>query len=325
VVVVPDRQLSLAIGKEGQNARLAAKLTGWRIDIKSESEAQAEGLDKLMSERARKTTSASEDLLTMAERILRNEDESVPSTNTGDRLWQAMQSLQDLPPITPESLEPLPSRSTGAKTSSGEGAPRREVRPKPRPVEKAEAQIASEASAELFVPSELMVPAELLPADEPIVVDWPTETVTPEIVEPAFSIEEEVVSAKIEAVPATPVEVPAAPVEVPIAPPEPITGMTELPQVITADMLRARMAKRKENEQKPEVFEIPAELLIGLEEPEPVVTEDWEVEIEDPKGKGKGKGKVKKAAPIIAKPAPKAKKKKRRPVGDDDDDYQGYF
>ncbi|MEE8471912.1 MAG: transcription termination factor NusA [Dehalococcoidia bacterium] len=36
-VVVPDRQLSLAIGKEGQNARLAAKLTGWRIDIKSAS------------------------------------------------------------------------------------------------------------------------------------------------------------------------------------------------------------------------------------------------------------------------------------------------
>jgi len=41
-VVVPDRQLSLAIGKEGQNARLAAKLTGWRIDIRSESIAQQE-------------------------------------------------------------------------------------------------------------------------------------------------------------------------------------------------------------------------------------------------------------------------------------------
>jgi N utilization substance protein A len=38
-VVVPDYQLSLAIGKEGQNARLAAKLTGWKIDIKSESQA----------------------------------------------------------------------------------------------------------------------------------------------------------------------------------------------------------------------------------------------------------------------------------------------
>ncbi|HEY92837.1 MAG TPA: transcription termination/antitermination protein NusA [Dehalococcoidia bacterium] len=41
-VVVPDQQLSLAIGKEGQNARLAAKLTGWRIDIKSASDAEAE-------------------------------------------------------------------------------------------------------------------------------------------------------------------------------------------------------------------------------------------------------------------------------------------
>jgi len=41
-VVVPDRQLSLAIGKEGQNVRLAAKLAGWRIDIKSASEAEAE-------------------------------------------------------------------------------------------------------------------------------------------------------------------------------------------------------------------------------------------------------------------------------------------
>ncbi|MBI4729948.1 MAG: transcription termination/antitermination protein NusA [Acidobacteria bacterium] len=38
LVVVPDYQLSLAIGKEGQNARLAARLTGWRVDIKSESQ-----------------------------------------------------------------------------------------------------------------------------------------------------------------------------------------------------------------------------------------------------------------------------------------------
>ncbi len=45
-VVVPDRQLSLAIGKEGQNARLAAKLTGWRIDIKSASTAEEERLAK---------------------------------------------------------------------------------------------------------------------------------------------------------------------------------------------------------------------------------------------------------------------------------------
>jgi len=41
-VIVPDNQLSLAIGKEGQNARLAAKLTGWKIDIKSQSQVDAE-------------------------------------------------------------------------------------------------------------------------------------------------------------------------------------------------------------------------------------------------------------------------------------------
>ena len=43
-VIVPDYQLSLAIGKEGQNARLAAKLTGFKIDIKSETQAQESGL-----------------------------------------------------------------------------------------------------------------------------------------------------------------------------------------------------------------------------------------------------------------------------------------
>ncbi len=41
-VIVPDDKLSLAIGKDGQNARLAAKLTGWKIDVKSESKAMEE-------------------------------------------------------------------------------------------------------------------------------------------------------------------------------------------------------------------------------------------------------------------------------------------
>jgi N utilization substance protein A len=44
-VIVPDYQLSLAIGKRGQNARLAAKLTGWKIDIKSESQARKDGYE----------------------------------------------------------------------------------------------------------------------------------------------------------------------------------------------------------------------------------------------------------------------------------------
>jgi N utilization substance protein A len=54
-VIVEDKQLSLAIGKKGQNVRLAAKLTGWRIDIRSEEEkrreveAQLEGLEAAVS------------------------------------------------------------------------------------------------------------------------------------------------------------------------------------------------------------------------------------------------------------------------------------
>lgn len=51
-VVVADKQLSLAIGKEGQNARLAAKLTGWRIDIKSESQINEELMRRQMESEA---------------------------------------------------------------------------------------------------------------------------------------------------------------------------------------------------------------------------------------------------------------------------------
>ena len=52
-VIVPDNQLSLAIGKEGQNARLAAKLTGWKIDIKSQS--QAAEMDDMVDENGEAT------------------------------------------------------------------------------------------------------------------------------------------------------------------------------------------------------------------------------------------------------------------------------
>jgi N utilization substance protein A len=70
-VIVPDRQLSLAIGKEGQNARLAAKLTGWRIDIKSATEAAEETLGRLED-----LTIAPEDmdLMRMAEAILQKRE-----------------------------------------------------------------------------------------------------------------------------------------------------------------------------------------------------------------------------------------------------------
>jgi N utilization substance protein A len=69
-VIVPDRQLSLAIGKEGQNARLAAKLTGWRIDIKSATEAAEETLGRLEDIQLAPDEM---DLLSLAESILRTQ------------------------------------------------------------------------------------------------------------------------------------------------------------------------------------------------------------------------------------------------------------
>jgi N utilization substance protein A len=70
-VIVPDRQLSLAIGKEGQNARLAAKLTGWRIDIKSATEAAEETLGRLEDV---EVAPEDMDLLSLAENILRKRE-----------------------------------------------------------------------------------------------------------------------------------------------------------------------------------------------------------------------------------------------------------
>ena len=66
-VIVPDFQLSLAIGKEGQNARLAARLTGWRVDIKSESQL------------AEEETYANEEWA---------EGEWVVNAETGEQVWQ---------------------------------------------------------------------------------------------------------------------------------------------------------------------------------------------------------------------------------------------
>lgn len=58
LVIVPDYQLSLAIGRDGQNVRLAARLTGWRLDITSETEA-AESRERYLVERAERTAEES--------------------------------------------------------------------------------------------------------------------------------------------------------------------------------------------------------------------------------------------------------------------------
>jgi N utilization substance protein A len=80
-VVVPDDQLSLAIGKAGQNARLAAKLTGWRIDIKSTTEAAEEALQRAKEEEIAQIAAVVEkkDILAVAEAILMRKEKAPPT------------------------------------------------------------------------------------------------------------------------------------------------------------------------------------------------------------------------------------------------------
>ena len=91
-VVVPDRQLSLAIGKEGQNARLAAKLTGWRIDIKSASVVEAEKLAAATPE-----TEVAEEALA---EILSPLEETLASAGT------QKEAVKEPLPATPEEFIP---------------------------------------------------------------------------------------------------------------------------------------------------------------------------------------------------------------------------
>ncbi len=128
IVVVPDRQLSLAIGKEGQNARLAAKLTGWRIDIKSETEAATEGLAEIKRQqmqmiRARTlhdkaaALPATDDLLSRAEWLLRERDKTQATLETAARLLaDADQNRTELP-IIEASQEGLAQKDEAAPTS----------------------------------------------------------------------------------------------------------------------------------------------------------------------------------------------------------------
>ncbi|MFH2102248.1 MAG: transcription termination factor NusA [Chloroflexota bacterium] len=80
-VVVPEDQLSLAIGRDGQNARLAAKLTGWRIDIKSLPEAASDSIVKLQTDPTLKTLAEAEQANVPAvEGILTKKAEGRPVT-----------------------------------------------------------------------------------------------------------------------------------------------------------------------------------------------------------------------------------------------------
>ena len=117
LVVVNDQQLSLAIGKEGQNARLAARLTSWKIDIKSK-----EDFDKMTDEEIDEILGLNqEEDITIDEELVENPDEITDEMAKEDReiISEASDSISDekVEEITDETLEELYDEENDSLTS----------------------------------------------------------------------------------------------------------------------------------------------------------------------------------------------------------------
>jgi N utilization substance protein A len=155
-VIVPDRQLSLAIGKEGQNARLAAKLTGWRIDIKSATEAAEETLGRLQT-----TELAPDemDLLSLAEALLQKQDDAGFSVEERGVIEQVMSIAQ-------EELWPERERVEAAADETAKAEAEAEGQPEAEAVIEAEELEAVEAVEEPEAPGAEPVVAAADEADE---------------------------------------------------------------------------------------------------------------------------------------------------------------
>jgi N utilization substance protein A len=138
LVVVPERQLSLAIGKEGQNARLAARLTGFRLDIKSMSEWEAIKAQRQADEEeaaraaARAKLEAAVVVAQPKDTLAELETEAVPIEASVESLSVEEVIGEILEPVLSDSLEiELEEQAVG----------------EPQPIEAEEAQVAEEVSA----------------------------------------------------------------------------------------------------------------------------------------------------------------------------------
>jgi N utilization substance protein A len=114
-VIVPDDQLSLAIGRKGQNVRLAAKLTGWRIDIKSESDADSELKEQLADSIFKSEVEAEADLSSLAD-VESADVEALPITmlnGVGEKIAQKLReygysTIASIARTTVEELADIP-------------------------------------------------------------------------------------------------------------------------------------------------------------------------------------------------------------------------
>jgi N utilization substance protein A len=177
-VVVPDDQLSLAIGKEGQNARLAARLTGWRVDIKSESE--------FAEEEAELGLEPEEDVSGRCHAVLSTGKRCPNASLPGSRYCglPAHQALAEQEQPAAETATEAKAEELAAEAEPVTEAPAEEPAAEAEPAE-ADEEPAAEAEAPAEAPLESEV--ELAPADvapEPEVVEVEPEPAAPEAVEP---------------------------------------------------------------------------------------------------------------------------------------------
>ncbi|MDH4137145.1 MAG: transcription termination factor NusA, partial [Anaerolineae bacterium] len=210
-VVVPNKQLSLAIGKEGQNARLAAKLTGWRIDIKSVSEMAEEAMRKEQAARIA-AERAKEDLLAAAEAILLEKTEAAPLaakalealglskrvynclTEAGitnleqllEKLNQGDEEMLAIPGIGSKSLAEVKEKLQAADLALAEAKEEEE----PEPVEEESLLVETELVEEALVEEAVVAEAEEVEPAPVLAEEITEEEVEVEVMEPEAAADE---------------------------------------------------------------------------------------------------------------------------------------
>ena len=126
LVIVPDYQLSLAIGREGQNARLAARLTGWRIDIKSESQAAEPPAPVVVAPpvAAEETLAAAEEAPVADEEAQAETEEDVATGAGAEPTPEEVEPVEAEPVASEPEAEPvaveMPAEAAPAEAPAGE-------------------------------------------------------------------------------------------------------------------------------------------------------------------------------------------------------------
>ena len=264
-VVVPDKQLSLAIGKEGQNARLAAKLTGWRIDIKSASEAVAETIQRVKDNKDLHERLADKlEILNIASSIIANKEPLEFSDGELNVLSQAVEMVN----LAEMALRREQKAKAAAEAEAAKELRARDILAEAEAILSGQSPLARKKSAESIAEE-----VEEVLAPEEAVVELPAEA------EEAAPVPEVVVE-ELEPEPAVEAELAAEE-----AAPAPEVAEVEPPE---QEPVMAEAAGLVETEEEPAILEeaLAGETVWRTEEEE---GDDLDLERSEAKKKARGK------------------------------------